>query len=169
MALDVQWLHTGDSCSHCLIGALRNGYLWAGDADSACMAAVETPLSALSCVTAWQNDGGSYAAAAGQGSSVLIYTISCKDVQRPSQGRDTSAPAASAAKKKKKKARIFVCFASRFAHSRFLRKHQCARLLAQHLHRSACSTSAQTSRRCGTCAESGRQVCESASIFVQAA
>lgn len=169
MALDVQWLHTGDPCSHCLIGALRNGYLWAGDADSACMAAVETPLSALSCVTAWQNDVGSYAAAAGQGSSVLLYSISCKDVMRPSQGHDASAPAASAAKKKKKKVRPLVCVASRFARSRSLRTHQRARLLAQHLHRSACSTSAQTSRRCGTCAECGRQVCESASRFVQAA
>jgi hypothetical protein len=105
MALDVQWLHTGDSASHCLIAALRNGYLWVGDAASACMAALETPLSALSCVAAWHGDAGAYAAAAGQGSRVLLYGIGCKDVTCSSQSEHVSALASAAAKKKKKKVR----------------------------------------------------------------
>lgn len=100
MALDVQWLGTGDAAEHCLIAALRNGYLWVGDAGSACMGAIETPLSALSCVTSWQNDSGSYAAAAGQGPRVLLYGIGCKDVTCLSQGQQVGA---AAAKKKKKK------------------------------------------------------------------
>lgn len=105
MALDVQWLSTGDAAEHCLIAALRNGYLWVGDAGSACMGAIETPLSALSCVTSWQNDSGSYAAAAGQGPRVLLYGIGCKDVSCLSQGQQV-------AKKKKKKARKYagICF-----------------------------------------------------------
>jgi hypothetical protein len=103
MALDVQWLRTDNSASQCLVGALRNGYLWAGDAVSACMGAVETPLSALSCVTSWHNNGCSYAAAAGQGSRVLVYSVGCTGSGSQSQGESTCATTSAATKKKKKK------------------------------------------------------------------
>ncbi len=106
MALDVQWLRSQNSSSHCLVGALRNGYLWAGDATNACMGAIETPLSALSCVTAWQSDSGSFAAAAGQGSAVLVYSIGCKDDRIISQDEVASVSASAVTKKKKKKARL---------------------------------------------------------------
>lgn len=103
MALDVQWLRMANSASHCLVGALRNGYLWVGDVTSACMGAIETPLSALSCVTAWHNASGSFAAAAGQGSNVFLYSIAAKEVSGPPPVEDASASASF--KKKKKKVR----------------------------------------------------------------
>jgi hypothetical protein len=103
MALDVQWLLSCGSASQCLLGALRNGFLWTGDTSSACMGAVETPLPALSCVTAWQSDFGSYAAAAGQSSNVLLYGVRPKAARCPSQGQDTGVVFSAASKKKKRK------------------------------------------------------------------
>ena len=111
MALDVQWLRTDNSASQCLVGALRNGYLWAGDANNSCMGAIETPLSALSCVTAWHSSIGSYAAAAGQSSNVLLYGIGPKAASCPSQGQD-SGVVSSAASKKKKKKKVHNCMTS---------------------------------------------------------
>ena len=110
MALDVQWLRSGDATPQCLLGALRNGYLWTGDTSSACMGAVETPLSALSCVTAWHSNFGSYAAAAGQSSNVLLYGIGPKAASCPSQGQDSGVVSIAASKKKKKKKVHCNCF-----------------------------------------------------------
>jgi hypothetical protein len=106
MALDVQWLRADGAASQCLVGALRNGYLWAGDASSACMGAIETPLSALSCVAAWQNISGSYAAAAGQGSTVLVYSVGCN----AANGTPDASVDAVAKKRQKKKVHSWPLF-----------------------------------------------------------
>jgi hypothetical protein len=113
MALDVQWLRTDNSASQCLVGALRNGYLWAGDANNSCMGAIETPLSALSCVTAWHSSIGSYAAAAGQGSTVLFYSIGCKPLGCSMLGEAAGVSACAVPKKMKKKVRPHGVAASR--------------------------------------------------------
>jgi hypothetical protein len=155
MALDVQWLRTADSTSHCLIGALRNGYLWAGDANSACMGAIETPLSALSCVAAWCSDSGSFAAAAGQGSSVLLYRIGYTEVACPPQG-DASSSGSLVAKKKKKKVHCHMrsplphvlCTPACYSSATSLLAHRICRL--------ACGTSVLTSSSSGVSAYSAK-------------